>query len=129
MSRFASIRQHPALSRYFDAVHPLFWPVLVWQLKAIFNDMQTRGCASVLLRLHWWGWLEVTFWGDRMPDPSAYKPIDPTRPHWTDPAWESAAPAIFISFNAASAILPRPRVKRPNGVEAACALAPIADTS
>jgi len=33
MSRFLSIRNDPLFRRYFDAVHPFFWPVLYWQLK------------------------------------------------------------------------------------------------
>jgi hypothetical protein len=33
MSAFLSIRNYVYFRHLFDAVHPLFWPVLYWQLK------------------------------------------------------------------------------------------------
>ena len=128
MSRFARLRHHPYFSGYFDDVHPLFWLVLVWQLIRVCDEMDARRVGHILLRVYWWGGIEVTFWGDPKPDPSAYKPLEPSRAHWSDPVWESATPETLLGLPARP-ILPRSRGRCPKGAEGACALAPIADTS
>ncbi|MFN4185143.1 MAG: hypothetical protein ACK4M6_10185 [Hyphomonas sp.] len=93
MSRFARLRNHPRFSDYFDAVHPLFWWVLVWQLRRAFDRIDAQGSEEALISVYWWGGIEITYYGDPAPSPSAYRPLAPTRKPWSDPSWSCAVPA------------------------------------
>lgn len=67
MTMLAAIRRHPDFAGFFELVMPLFWPMLAWQL----------------VRVHWWGGITIAYFGDRAPDPSAYRPITPCAPSGT----------------------------------------------
>ena len=126
------VRKHPVFTEYFDAVLPIFWPVLFWSLLRMCDRMDARRCDEILVFVHWWGGIEITHYGDPTPSPSAYRPLTPTRKAWDDPAWATALPAI-LNIEACAVIFPcfsvgsgRPRSGLTKG---ACALTPHADTS
>ena len=126
------VRKHPVFTEYFDAVLPIFWPVLFWSLLRMCDRMDARRCDEILVFVHWWGGIEITHYGDPAPSPSAYRPLTPTRKAWDDPAWETSLPA-FLASEARAVIFPcirggsgRPRSGLTKGV---CALSPITDTS
>lgn len=83
-------------------------------------------------RISWWGGVELVYFGDRAPDPDAYRPPAPTRPHWSDPIWSSAMPADF-SIEAPDLIFPlfiEAGARAPSGLTAsASSRAVYADTS
>ncbi|MFN3912335.1 hypothetical protein [Hyphomonas sp.] len=91
MSAFLSIRNDPHFRRYFDAVHPFFWPVLYWQLKAAWLFLQREKLTSILLAVSWWGGVRIVFLGDRIEAPVA-NPFALTKPRWDDPVWSSDVP-------------------------------------
>lgn len=132
MPSFARLRRHPGFAAFFDVVHPFFWPVLFWQLVRASKQIAALGCGESLVRVHWWGGITIAYLGDRAPDPSAYRPLAPSRPAWDDPCWSTAVPA-FLNAGARAAIFPcfsggsgRPRSGLTKG---ACALAARPDTS
>lgn len=132
MPSFARLRRHPAFAGFFDLVHPFFWPVLFWQLVRVSKEIAALGCGESLVQVHWWGGITIAYLGDRAPDPSAYRPLPPSRPAWNDPCWSTAVPA-FLNAEARAAIFPcfsggsgSPRSGLTKG---ASALSPTADTS
>jgi hypothetical protein len=126
------VRKHPVFTEYFDAVLPIFWPVVFWYLLRVCDQMDARRCGEILVFVHWWGGIEITHYGDPDPSPSAYRPITPTRKAWDDPAWATALPAELcvevraVIFPCASGGSGRPRSGLTKG---AYALSPITDTS
>ncbi len=111
MSAFFSIRNDPHFRRYFDAVHPFFWPVLYWRLKQAWLFLQREKLTSVLLAVTWWGNVRIVYLGDRIQTP-VHNPFALTKPRWDDPVWSMDVPAVFeaSSFTAAfgnALILPR----------------------
>ncbi|MBA4227378.1 MAG: hypothetical protein C0456_12170 [Hyphomonas sp.] len=126
------VRKHPAFAAYFDFVLPIFWPVVFWYLLRVADSVDARRCGEVLVFVHWWGGIEITYYGDPAPSPSAYRPLTPMRKAWDDPAWETSVP-VFLGAEASAVIFPcfsggsgRPRSGLTKG---ACALSPHADTS
>ena len=132
------VRKHPVFTEYFDAVLPIFWPVLFWSLLRMCDRMDARRCDEILVFVHWWGGIEITHYGDPAPSPSAYRPPVPARKAWDDPAWATALPAFLVTearagifpcesggFEGKAFALQTPR----EGMKGASALSPIADTS
>jgi hypothetical protein len=132
------VRKYPVFAGYFDAVLPIFWPVVFWYLLRVCDQMDARRCNEILVMVHWWGGIEITYYGDPAPSPSAYRALVPTRKAWDDPAWETTLPAI-LNIEARAVILPcesggfegkafalqTPR----EGMKGACTLQATADTS
>lgn len=102
MSTFLSIRNYPAFRRYFDAVHPFFWPVLYWQLKKAWLYVQREKITGALLAITWWGGVRIVCEGDKLPQPD---PLAPTKPHWSDPVWASGMPAIVSDLTPPCALI------------------------
>jgi hypothetical protein len=133
------VRKHPVFTEYFDAVLPIFWPVVFWYLLRVCDQMDARRCGEILVFVHWWGGIEITHYGDPDPSPSAYRPIIPTRKAWDDPVWATALPTFLNTDETHSFIFPcasggfegkafalqTPR----EGMKGAYALAATADTS
>ncbi|MGE6698724.1 hypothetical protein ACQKH5_13595 [Hyphomonas sp. NPDC076900] len=133
MFSLARLRKEPALARYFAFVHPFFWPVLIWQLARAVDEVRAAGRCGAMLRVMWWGGVRIEYLGDAAPNPSAYRPVEPTRPHWSDPCWSSDLPAIFTAEAAHPFFFPRTSggSGRPRSglTKGASALAAYADTS
>ncbi|WP_291061631.1 hypothetical protein, partial [Hyphomonas sp.] len=99
-TRFLRIRNNIHFRRYFDAVHPVFWPVLFWQLGRFFKWMRAEQLSEVLFEITWWGGVRIHIIGDKLTTPS---PFAPTKPRWDDPVWASDMPASLIGLNELSA--------------------------
>ena len=139
MSDFLSIRRYPAFRRYFDAVHPFFWPVLYWQLKRAWIFLQREKLTSVLLAISWWGGVRIVHLGDKIEVPK-HNPLAATKPRWDDPVWSMDVPILFLEAVHAL-ILPCLRGlarigdrtaitrARPEGPEGAPPLHPVPNTS
>ncbi len=108
MWNLARLSKHPDLAPYFAQVLPIFWPVLYWQLVKMSAQLRAAGCREALGRVTWWGGVYITLLGDRTPSPSAYRPLTPTRGHWSDESWSTALPAQFTGEGTLF-ILPRKR--------------------
>jgi hypothetical protein len=128
-----SVRKHPVFTEHFDAVLPIFWPVVFWYLLRVCDQMDARRCNEILVMVHWWGGIGITYYGDPAPSPSAYRPLAPTRKAWDDPAWATALPTLLnidephrLFFPCFSGGSGRPRSGLTKG---ACALYAHADTS
>ena len=103
MSAFLSIRNDVNFRRYFDAVHPFFWPVLYWQLKTAWIVLQREKLTSVLLAITWWGGVTIVHRGDRIEIPKP-NPFALAKPRFDDPVWSTSVPA---SLALPAPILPR----------------------
>jgi len=51
MSRFQRLRTQPHFAPWFAQVHPLFWPLLWWQLETTVKWMNRVGIFNVLITL------------------------------------------------------------------------------
>ncbi|MFN3610152.1 MAG: hypothetical protein ACK4Y9_13910 [Hyphomonas sp.] len=100
------VRKHPAFAEYFDAVLPIFWPVVFWYLLRVADQMDAHGNCDVLVQVHWWGRIDITYYGDPTPSPSAYRPLAPTRKAWDDPCWATAIPTLLKTDDAHPLIFP-----------------------
>ncbi|MFN4184680.1 MAG: hypothetical protein ACK4M6_07820 [Hyphomonas sp.] len=127
------VRKHPAFAEYFDFVLPIFWPVVFWYLLRVADLMDARGSREALVTVHWWGGIDITYYGDPAPSPSAYRPLVAMRKAWDDPCWSSSLPAEInadephlLFFPCASGGSGRPRSGLTKG---AYALSANADTS
>ena len=105
MTMLAALRKHPDFAGFFDLVFPLFWPMLAWQLVRASKQLAAMGRGASLVRVHWWGGITIAYLGDRTPDPSAYRPVTPLRPVWSDPVWATAVPA-FLDTEVRTVIFP-----------------------
>ena len=133
------VRKHPVFADYFAFVPALFWPILFWNLLRMADRMDAAGRCQVLLQVHWWGYIEITYFGDPEPRPSAYRPLAPTRKPWDDPCLASSLPAVFSAADAHDFIYLRTcrgfegkafALQTPReGMKGACALTVTADTS
>ncbi|MFN3610230.1 MAG: hypothetical protein ACK4Y9_14305 [Hyphomonas sp.] len=47
------VRRHPAFAEYFDAVLPIFWPVVFWYLLRVADQMDAHGNCDVLVIVNW----------------------------------------------------------------------------
>jgi hypothetical protein len=103
MSAFLSIRNYVYFRHLFDAVHPLFWPVLYWQLKRAWLCLRRENLNSILLAVTWWGGVRIVHRGDRIVEAKP-NPFTLTKPRYDDPVWSTDVPAAFLD---APFILPR----------------------
>ncbi len=92
MVSLSALRQHPRFARFFEVVHPFFWPVIWWTLNAVFRQYDASGRTEFLLGITWWGQVYIAFEGDRLPDPLTYKPLTRTFRPLTDDSWASDLP-------------------------------------
>ncbi len=92
MVSLSALRQHPRFARFFEVVHPFFWPVIWWTLNAVFRQYDASGRTEFLLGITWWGQVYIAFEGDLRPDPSTYKPVTRTFRPLTDESWASDLP-------------------------------------
>ena len=99
MNALLSIRNDPHLRRYFDFVHPFFWPVLYWQLKRAWLFLQREKLTSVLLSVTWWGSVRIVYLGDKIEAP-VHNPLAPTKPRWDDPVWSMDVPEFLADLAA-----------------------------
>ncbi len=92
------LRSNPYFAHLFARVHPLCWPILWWSLNRLLKWYETSGYGEILFRTTRWGWVHVAYLGDKIPDPSAYRPYATGMPRWDDPVWESDVPlAVALS--------------------------------
>ena len=133
------VRKRPVFTEYLDAVLPIFWPVVFWYLLRVCDQMDARRCNEILVMVHSWGGIGITYYGDPAPSPSDYRPLASMRKAWDDPAWFSSLPAILSAdgprpltfpcdsggFEGKAFALQTPR----EGMKGACALYAHADTS
>ncbi len=93
MVSLSALRQHPRFGRFFEVVHPFFWPVIWWTLNAAFRAYDASNRTEFLLGITWWGQVYIAFEGDLRPDPRTYRPIPRTFRPLTDASWVSNLPA------------------------------------
>ena len=113
MFSLARLRKEPALARAVE-------------------EVRAAGRSRAMLRVMWWGGVHIEYLGDAAPNPSAYRPVEPTRKPWSDPAWSSDLPD-FLGSKASAVIFPRAnggsgRLLR-SLTKGACTLPATADTS
>ena len=92
MFTLTQLRQNPFYRRFFDAVHPFFWPVIWWTFNRVIRDYLASNTTEYLIGVTWWGQVYVAAIGDKLPDPNAYKPIPRTFRPLTDASWASDLP-------------------------------------
>ena len=92
MVSLTALRQHPRFGRFFDVVHPFFWPVIWWTLNAVFRQYDASNRTEFLLGITWWGQVYIAFEGDLRPDPQTYRPSPRTFRLLTDECWASDLP-------------------------------------
>ena len=92
MVSLTALRQHPRFGRFFEVVHPFFWPVIWWTLNAAFRAYDASNRTEFLLGITWWGQVYIAFEGDLRPDPRTYRPIPRTFRPLTDAGWASDLP-------------------------------------
>ena len=92
MVSLSALRQHTRFARFFEVVHPFFWPVIWWTLNAVFRQYDASGRTEFLLGITWWGQVYIAFEGDKLPDPSTYRPVSRTFRPLTDESWVSDLP-------------------------------------
>ena len=111
MVSLTALRQHPCFGRFFEVVHPFFWPVIWWTLNAVFRAYDASNRTEFLLGITWWGEDYIAFEGDLRPDPLTYRPIPRTFRPLTDDSWASDLPANLDGLSLLEAthdlILPR----------------------
>ena len=112
MVSLSALRQLPRFARFFEVVHPFFWPVIWWTLNAVFRQYDASGRTEFLLGITWWGQVYIAFEGDRLPDPLTYKPITRTFRPLTEESWASSLPTNLEGLSPfeamhAALILPR----------------------
>ena len=92
MTSLTALRRNPRFARFFEAVHPFFWPVIWWTLNAVFREYDASNRTEFLIGVTWWGQVYVAFRGDPRPDPNTYKPLPRTFRPLTDTGWGSDLP-------------------------------------
>jgi len=93
MVSLSALRQHPRFGRFFEVVHPFFWPVIWSTLNAVFREYDASNRTEFLLGITCWGQVYIAFEGDLRPDPLTYRPIPRTFRPLTDDGWASDFPA------------------------------------
>ncbi|MBK8196889.1 MAG: hypothetical protein IPK75_00870 [Acidobacteria bacterium] len=106
MSAFLSIRNYVHFRRLFDAVHPFFWPILYWQLKAAWLALQREKRTGFLLGVSWWGGVRIVHRGDKIETPK-HDPLAPLKPRYDDPIWSTGLPACLCAEGTCNAPLSR----------------------
>jgi hypothetical protein len=93
------LRSNPYFAHLFARVHPLCWPILWWSLNWLFKWYDTSGYEEILFGTTRWGYVYVAYLGDRIPDPSVYRPYESGMARWDDPAWESDVPVNLATIS------------------------------
>ena len=70
MFNLTELRQNPFYTRFFDAVHPFFWPVIWWTFNRVIRDYLASNTTEYLIDVTWWGQVYVAAIGDKLPDPN-----------------------------------------------------------
>ncbi len=96
-----AFRTDPHFADLFAHVHVICWPILWWQLNALFGWCKREGIPGVLYSVSPWGFITLRHAGDR-PDPATYKPLPRTFRPLTDDSWESDLPACLESLTLAA---------------------------
>jgi hypothetical protein len=108
MVSLTALRQHPRFGRFFEVVHPFFWPVIWWTLNAVFRAYDASNRTEFLLGITWWGQVYIAFEGDLRPDPLTYRSVPRTFRPLTDASWASSLPTNLDGlspFEAACALI------------------------
>jgi len=92
MFTLTQLRQNPYYTRFFDRVHPFFWPVIWWTFNRVIRDYLASNTTEYLIGVTWWGQVYVAAVGDKLADPLTYKPIPRTFRPLTDESWATALP-------------------------------------
>jgi hypothetical protein len=79
-----ALREHPRFARFFEEVHPFFWPVICWTLNAVFRQYDASNRTEFLLGITWWGQVYIVFEGDLRHDPPTSRPLPRTFRPLTD---------------------------------------------
>ena len=93
MFTLTQLHQIPFYTRFFDAVHPFFWPVIWWTFNRVIRDYLASNTTEYLIGVTWWGQVYVAAIGDKLPDPDTYTPIPRTFRPLTDACWGTDLPA------------------------------------
>ena len=117
MTSLTALRRNPRFARFFEAVHPFFWPVIWWTLNAVFREYDASNRTEFLIGVTWWGQVYVAFRGDPRPDPNTCSPIPRTFRPLTDASWGSDLPACLdFLADAVQRALILPRVSGGGGI-------------
>ncbi|MDP1554785.1 MAG: hypothetical protein Q8L84_04925 [Hyphomonas sp.] len=96
-----TFRSDPHFAELFARVHVICWPILWWQLNALFRWCKREGIPDVLYSVNPWGFITLRHHGGRQ-DPHTYKPATRTFRPLTDESWASDLPAcLYIGADAA----------------------------
>ena len=123
MTPMRALRANPHFAPLFARVHPLCWWVLWWNLNRLLDWFETSGYEEILYSTNPWGFIRIAYLGDRIPDPSAYRPYVREKPRWDDECWATNVPAPFRLTDATLRLHPHPPL-RSHETEGACALTP-----
>jgi len=92
------VRKRPVFTEYLDAVLPIFWPVVFWYLLRVCDQMDARRCNEILVMVHSWGGIGITYYGDPAPAP-------PTTDHSPQCAKPGTIRLGFHRFRLSSALM------------------------
>ena len=54
MFTLTQLRQIPFYTRFFDAVHAFFWPVIWWTFNRVIRDYLASNTTEYLIGVTWW---------------------------------------------------------------------------
>ena len=135
MTPMSALRANPHFAHLFERVHPLCWPILWWSLNRLLDWFETANYEEVLYATNRWGYIRIAYYGDKKPDPSAYRPYVLEKPRWDDACWATNVPAPFLLTTTTLRPHPNPPLRSGGGgsrlslwrsreTEGACALTP-----
>ncbi|MFN4225076.1 MAG: hypothetical protein ACK4HR_02075 [Hyphomonas sp.] len=119
MTPMRALRANPHFASLFAHVHPLCWPILWWSLNRLIRWYVRSGYAEVLYETSPWGFIRIAYYGDRKPDPSAYRPYVLEKPRWDNPVWRTNAPTRLLDIAACETLRlhPHPPSRSGGGCE------------
>ncbi len=89
-----TFRADPHFADLFAHVHVVCWPILWWQLNALFRWCKRQGIPDVLYSVNAWGFITLRNAGAAF-DLTAYKPEFRTFRPLTEAIWGSDLPACL----------------------------------
>ncbi|MDP3459303.1 MAG: hypothetical protein Q8S09_08525 [Hyphomonas sp.] len=98
-----AFRADPHFADLFAHVPVICWPILWWQLNALFRWCKREGRPDVLYSVSPWGFITLRHAGDR-PDPATYQPLARTFRPLTDDSWGSDLPVFAADLAAFEAL-------------------------